>query len=833
MTQPENREAGVRDLSAEPTKSGSADLTGSSLRDLLELIGPAWRQADPANPPPIGCKIGRFEVIESIGSGGFGEVLRVFDPKLARVRAMKVPKPESLGSSSIRGRFFREARAAASLDHPNVVRVFEADEAGPICFLVMEYCPGGSLASWIAARPEGTSIPDRWAAGLVAQIADGVAHAHSRGILHRDLKPSNVLLVLDGEESGGTSLPKFTAKVADFGLAKILDEAAETDRTASDALVGTLAYMAPEQARRDPAGITEATDVYGLGTILHELLAGRRPFADLRHAELIEHIVGRDPSPLKALRPGLPADLDTICRKCLAKAPADRYPTAADLSADLSRWLRGDPIRARRSPLWKKGRAWSRRHPVLISMLALAALGLGGAWTFFEARAHQGAVTWLDRLEVANLSALPRLIAERKSEDPRVSPGARELFESGSAAKKLSAAVFLAPSRPECASYVVERLLAEDVSSVKPLVEALRTRLADLPDRLQAVLDHSISPGDSAADRESIDRLKARAAAALVLLGRGDRGFPRLRFTPDPQARSFLIHELGPSGVSPTSLVERLAVEPDASIRRGLIQSLGEVPRAAWDEPSRAEFVRRLLGLFENDPDSGVHGSSRWLLGRWGLDREMRAIDDRLSKQPDRPGFRWRVAPSGLTLVRVDDPALGRLIEVSDTEITVTQFLRFRPDFPYIRDVSPEPDSPINYVNYCDAAAYCNSLNSVDLIDSSEYCYRRDPVLPLVPVDGHLDRLGYRLPTDLEFESACRGGSLASRSYGDSKVLLANYARYNRGNDQRTTPVSSLKPNDFGLFGMLGNLFEICQATDPKIAPRNQSILRGLCFAHG
>ncbi len=356
--------------------------------------------------------------------------------------------------------------------------------------------------------------------------------------------------------------------MGDFGLAKILDEPAGSDRTASDALVGTLAYMAPEQARRDPAGISAATDIYGLGTILYELLTGRRPFSGQRHADLLDHILNVEPSPPRSLRPEIPVELDTICRKCLEKKPGDRYATAADLADDLRSWLADEPISARPAPIWKKARSWSRRHPVGVGMMALAVMALVGGSLLAESKARQDAASWLDRLEAANLSGLPALIAERRPDDPRVSGKLHALFASGPDHKKLAAAVALASRRPECASHAFDRLLSVEPPSVKPLCEALRLRMPDLPDRLKATLAAAIPPGATESDREANDRRRARAAACLVHLGWPDPARDLLRFRPDPQARSFLIHELGPAGVDPRALFDQLRGEPDPSLRR-------------------------------------------------------------------------------------------------------------------------------------------------------------------------------------------------------------------------------------------------------------------------
>ena len=263
----------------------------------------------------------------------------------------------------------REARAAAGLDHPNIVPVYEAGEAGPICYIATAYCPGPTLRDWLRGRTE--PVPFAEAAALVAALADAVGHAHARGIVHRDLKPANV--------ARWAVEPNGEPKITDFGLAK-LDSSWPTDEpvTRSGVVLGTPSYMAPEQAEGAKA-VGPATDVYALGAILYELLTGRPPFVGESDLDTLRQAGSQDPVPPSRLRPRLPRDLETVCLKCLEKDPRRRYATGAELAADLRRFLAGQPVTARRvGPL---GRAWKRahRHPVAAGLLAaLVATAIGG-----------------------------------------------------------------------------------------------------------------------------------------------------------------------------------------------------------------------------------------------------------------------------------------------------------------------------------------------------------------------------------------------------------------------------------------------------------------------
>jgi tetratricopeptide (TPR) repeat protein len=329
----------------------------------------------PAAPPPT--RLGRFRVRRELGRGGFGVVLLAFDPKLGREVALKVPRPEALTHPELRARFQREARATAGLDHPNLVPVYEAGEDGGVCWIASAYCPGITLSAWLKERTE--PVPFRLAARLTATLAEAVEHAHRCGILHRDLKPANVMLsprpAGDAPADAADGMD-FIPRVMDFGLAKGLpgqDGALTEDQhTKTGAILGTPAYMAPEQAESRNQAVGPATDVYALGTLLYEVLTGQPPFRGDTPLETIWLLRTQEPlSPLR-LRPKLPCDLETICLKCLEKAPARRYPTAQALADDLRRFLAGEPIRARRVGRLERALKWAWRRPAAAALLAVS-----------------------------------------------------------------------------------------------------------------------------------------------------------------------------------------------------------------------------------------------------------------------------------------------------------------------------------------------------------------------------------------------------------------------------------------------------------------------------
>jgi serine/threonine protein kinase len=338
--------------------------------------------AAPAILPSM-SRLGRFHIRRELGRGGFGVVFLAHDPDLGRDVALKVPRPEALASADLRARFRQEARVAANLDHPAIVAVHEAGEEDGVCYIASAYCPGINLAAWLRQRSEPVTPDD--AARLTAVLAEAVAHAHQRGILHRDLKPANILLSFSGERPAGASpdalaersrLNEYTPRITDFGLAKLVGDPsttpAEDGQTHSGAVLGTPAYMAPEQAGGRTRTAGPAADVYALGVILYELLTGRPPFQGDTPLDTLLLVRTTEPLSPARLRPRLPRDLETICLKCLHKDPGGRYAGAADLAADLNRFLRREPIRARPASVWERGVKWARRRPAAAALAAVS-----------------------------------------------------------------------------------------------------------------------------------------------------------------------------------------------------------------------------------------------------------------------------------------------------------------------------------------------------------------------------------------------------------------------------------------------------------------------------
>lgn len=998
----EGRDQG-REITAAELCRDCPELASQLERRIRALDAMAWLEGDPlqtadesthgqgprddTNAPADGRAsqrraLGDYEILEEIGRGGMGVVFKARQVNLGRTVALKVIRAGELAGRERIARFQAEARAAAKLDHPGIVAVYEVGQFGAEHFYSMALVAGGSLDETV--KNAGPLAP-REAAQLLKSVAEAVQFAHEKGIVHRDIKPQNILL--DGSRG---------PRIADFGLAKQIavdaGHALQSDVSAerltqAGQIIGTPSYMSPEQATGNSGEIGAASDIYSLGATLYWLLTGRPPFQTASAIETIRQVVEAEPAAQRRLNLAIPRDLETICLKCLRKAPAARYSTAGALAADLGRWLEGKPIVARRATPAGRAWLWCKRRPAVASLsLALVTTFVAGTLVAVEKQNALRAEGYVDSLISADIGQVPQiveeleryrvwadaLLAERDASAAtdsaeklrtslallpvdgakmaylcnqllRVSPAefvvARDallpykarmlaarlvepLWEAAADAKReardrFQAACALAAFahdderwRP-IAPFVAGRLVTLETSELVAWRAALRparTQLiaalgaiyrdaaareqsriyatetvadyaADSPEtlfdlladaepfqfatiyaRLTAHQGRAIEmsaaelvkkPLESASEdeKERLGKRQANAAMALCKLGATDRVWPLFGNHADARARSYFIHWLGPLGSDPRPILERLDQEPDAAIRQALVLVLGEFSEAQLAAAERGPLIERLLGIYEKNPDRGLHAAAEWLLRKWGQSGRIAEIVHKLRENEEQLRARavddpreWYVNTQGQTFVILEpgeflmgspetEPGhnpnetqfrgtIAHAIVIAAHEVTLADWRRFqqeRPEIAAVVDTSEyvkTDDSAQVGMDWYESAAYCNWLSEKQGIPPEEWCYVANAEgnysagMAARPNGAGLP--GYRLPTESEWEYACRAGTTTAAYCGGSQALLPHYARYGSNGEGRTWPVGSVKPNDWGLFDMLGNVLEWC-----------------------
>jgi len=381
---------------AEASQVGEAPPRSGTL-----VLGPGQLPAAPPVATPTGTPshVGRFEIRLFVGEGAFGRVYEAYDPSLKRIVALKVARAEQLTSDNRIRRFQREAQNAALLLHPHIVALFDSGQDGSQHYIASAFIDGQPLDAVLEVLPEGQTLPQRQAVQLVRKLAEALAYAHQQGVIHRDLKPGNVMLRKDGEPL-----------VMDFGLAARSDEVEKLTQDGS--IMGTPQYMAPEQWRGQAEA---ASDQYSLGCLLFELLTGRLPFVAGSSVHYM-HLHCNEPVPsARQVRPDVPRDLDTICRKSLEKEPGQRYQNCQELADDLRRFLDGESVSVRPPGAGERLVKWARRSPAMASLTGALLLGVLVAG-YFAVKPRQAQQQAEEQRDSAALSAYVNRITVAQAE---------------------------------------------------------------------------------------------------------------------------------------------------------------------------------------------------------------------------------------------------------------------------------------------------------------------------------------------------------------------------------------------------------------------------------
>src|SRR5579863_665042 len=404
-----------------------------------------------ASQPAIG-QVGRFVLRSELGAGASGTVFLADDPVLERQVALKVPRLAD-NDPVRRQRFLREAKVAGKLRHPAIVATFEGGQSADNLYIASEFVSGKTLDRIIVAGQPACRQSAEW----VRRLAEGLDYAHSESIIHRDVKPGNI--IIDDQQQ---------PRLLDFGLARNIGE--NTGLTTEGHLLGTPFYMSPEQARGDVHAVGPRSDQYSLGVVLYELLTGHVPFDGAPHVVLPQVINDPPPRP-RSIDRRIPRDLEVICLKCLAKAPRDRYVSCRELADDLARWLAGDPIAARKTPVWELAARWANRNR-LAGGLAGAALLLVVVITAISF----GAAAYLSRVNSrinAALDEARQLHAEQENHRQQATEQ-RAILEQQKERSEAQRKLVVETSKE------IENTLAARLADEKELDELIKSRQAEL-----------------------------------------------------------------------------------------------------------------------------------------------------------------------------------------------------------------------------------------------------------------------------------------------------------------------------------------------------------------
>jgi len=789
-----------------------------------------------------GQVVGGCRIDAVLGRGGMGVVYRAWQVNVGRPVALKVLPP--LSGERALWRLRREARLLSRLAHPGIVRVFDAGLHGSTPFCVMELVEGETLGAWLARRRQRAGATatamqpapaDRLACGdteallLLASVAEALSCAHAAGIVHRDVKPGNVLVSQDGR-----------VLLGDFGLAF---DAATTDLTATGELVGTPYYMSPEQVRGER--VDHRTDVYSLGVVLYEALSGSRPFEAPTTAAVLSRIDRQTPDALHRLRPDLPRDLHAIVGRAMAPVPADRYETAGALAADLRAAARGEPVSARPPGLGRRSRAWVRRDPWRVAALligAAALVGLLGLWQRSDREVREEG----ERAEAA-LAEVGRLALSVHLDHAEQ---AADAFVAARPEQVEAMRAWLAGEAQD---------LADQVEPLRVFVAALRgrarpygeleaaadrdghPRAKELAELERAIAEWQRQAAGGAATRAELSQ--ARVSAAISTRERDELAaeIGKRRTWRFDRVQDQLLHE---QAAALLQRLEHFALDTDGTMARvrayldwaEYSRQRGSVDgAAAWREAIAAIAADPRYRGLELPPQTDLlplgrdrrSGLYEFVHLRSGVrDQECPARDDQGELMPDDTmGIVLVLVPGGEAVVgaQCTDEGLGNHDPSARPEEGPVHRVRLAPFLLSKYEVTRAQWACMTGGEWPSKRYGHEHLRGKDRpVDS----------VPQARARAVLAEQGLTLPTEVQWEYACRAGtsgpfSFADRAaapacanFADRQVARANAPWPNEGDLDdghfASAPVGSFAPNAFGLHDMHGNVAEWC---DDPFAP--------------
>lgn len=388
---------------------------------------------------------------------------------------------------------------------------------------------------------------------------------------------------------------------------------------------------------------------------------------------------------------------------------------------------------------------------------------------------------------------------------------------------------FLLP--PLASSLADEKRTGSERSMIATLYKKFAEKQPNAFAPLEKVLAERNKPSDLEEGKIALVKRKVNVGLALIVMGQGERAWPLLKHSSDPTLRTFLIDRLAPGGVEAKVLLRRFEKEDDVSIKRAILLSLGEFGLDRLPTVDRQNLIPRLVQLYRDDPDPGIHGIAEWLLQQWGAGGKLKASAKELATGKVEGQRRWYITGQGQTMVVIAAPGecwigefeerhketISRSYALAASEVTIQQYLQFRKVHKVNKGYAGSLDCPVDMVSWFDAVAYCNWLNEQEGIPRDQWCYgpnkKGEYAAGMTMPADYLDRTGYRLPTEAEWEYACRANAYTPYSFGKLDDLLGKYAWFAGNSDNKLHPVGTLRPNDLGLFGMLGNAREWCQNT--------------------